>query len=685
MHEKLDSSRKSWSRSFRTRYLLLVLVLLAATSTAGVGSASPAAAIEINGSAVNFQTPPSLAGKVLYVPMDEYLDALQAVYTNDAYTSTIKIRKNGRTAQFTLGRTTALKNGVPHYLPTPVFESGGKLMIPFQFVTEALGGTVTPVSGKTGFRVSIEHLPDVPPVDPNDEPYGGGDGPVYDSVFTPKIGNWKIENEVYTTDGTTNGSTATREEGVLGDFTFEVTVRMLNDNGDTNNWAGLNFRKMNGSGYPWDDGYLLYISAAGNAVLFKAGEGPIASKPLGKKITEQDVRLKITMIGPDLNIYADGGTEPFLSLSDSSFTEGYIGLGSTQAVVQFKDIVITENPDGTGDAPAFTPKIGEWSIENEVYTTDGVTNGAVATREESVLGDFVIEATIRMTDAKGDLNNWGGLNFRKANASAFPWDDGYLVIATGTGNLLVLKAGAGVLAGKALGTSIAEQELRLKVAMVGAEMNIYVNGGAEPFLTLSDSGFTEGYVGLASTQAVVQFKDITVSDDPNGGNVEPVFTTSSGSWEVDHEVYTSGGAGGPHMATRIMDTPADITFSATVRMVDSAGDPANWAGLNVRKSNAAAMPWDDGYLAFITGTGTLTLFKAGAGVLAAKALAINPIDSEIKLTVKAVGSRLSVFVNDGAEPELSVSDDTFTTGYAGLAVTNGTVRFSDISIAGAAE
>ncbi|MFC4778063.1 stalk domain-containing protein [Paenibacillus sp. GCM10023252] len=521
MHGIMGISRKTWAGSIRTTYVTLALLLLVTASLAGIGSASPPAKIEINGSAVTFQTAPILEGKELYVPMDEYLDALQAVYTNDEYTSTVKIRKNGRTAQFTLGRTTALKNGVPHYLATPVSKTGGKIMIPFQFVTEALGGTVTAGSGKSVFRVSIKHLPDVPPVDPNDEPYGGGDDPVYDSVFTPKIGNWKIEDEVYTTDGTTNGSTVTREEGVLADFSFEVTVRMLSDNGDPNNWAGINFRKMNGSGYPWDDGYLLYVSATGNVVVYKAGEGPIASKPLGRNITEKDLRLKITMAGPDLNIYTDGGTDPFLSLSDSSFTEGYIGLGSTQAVVQFKDIVITENPEGPGPAHVFTPKIGEWSIENEVYTTDGVTNGSVATREESILGDFTMEATIRMTDAKGDLNNWAGFNLRKANGSALPWDDGYLVIATGTGNLLVLKAGSGVLSGKALGTSITEQDLRLKVTMVGSEMNIYVNDGAEPFLTLSDSGFTEGYVGLASTQASVQFKDIAVSNDPNGGNVEP--------------------------------------------------------------------------------------------------------------------------------------------------------------------
>jgi len=521
MHGNLGIPRKGWAGGFRTAVWTLVLVLLASASLTGIGSASPPARIEMNGSVVNFQTSPILQGKELYVPMDEYLGALQAVFAYDEYTSTVKIRKNGRTAQFTIGRTTALKNGLPRYLAAPVSESGGKIMIPFQFVTEALGGTVTAVTGKTGFQVSIEHHPDVPPVDPNDEPYGGGDGPIYDSVFTPKIGNWKIEDEVYTTDGTTNGSTATREEGVLADFSLEVTVRMLNDNGDANNWASINFRKMNGSGYPWDDGYLLYVSATGNVVLFKAGEGPVASKPLGRNITEQDVRLKITMIGPDLNVYTDGGTAPFLTHSDSGFAEGYVGLGSTQAIVQFKDIVVTENPDGGGPAPVFAPKIGEWSIENEVYTTDGVTNGSVATREESLLGDFAVEASIRMIDAKGDLNNWGGLNFRKANASAFPWDDGYLVLATGTGNLLVLKAGSGVLAGKALGTSIAEQDVRLKVTMIGSEMNIYVNGGTEPFLTVSDSGFTEGYVGLASTQASVRFKDIMVSDDPDGGNADP--------------------------------------------------------------------------------------------------------------------------------------------------------------------
>ncbi|HZG77459.1 MAG TPA: hypothetical protein VEZ72_16520, partial [Paenibacillus sp.] len=69
--------------------------------------------------------------------------------------------------------------------------------------------------------------------------------------------------------------------------------------------------------------------------------------------------------------------------------------------------------------------------------------------------------------------------------------------------------------------SIAEQDVRLKVTMIGSEMNIYVNGGTEPFLTVSDSGFTEGYVGLASTQASVRFKDIMVSDDPDGGNADP--------------------------------------------------------------------------------------------------------------------------------------------------------------------
>lgn len=351
MYGKLGISRKTWVVGFRTTYLTLVLVLLVNVGLTGIGSAAPPARIEINGTAVHFQKSTILEDKKLYVPMDEYLNALQAVYAHDEYTSTVKIRKNGKTAQFTLGRTTALKNGVPHYLSAPVVEADGTIMIPFQFVTEALGGTVTPVSGNTGFQVSIEHLPDLPPVDPNDEPYGGGDGPVYDSIFAPKIGNWKIENEVYTTDGTTNGSTATREEGVLGDFSFEVTVRMLNANGDANNWAGLNLRKMNGSGYPWDDGYLLYISATGNVVVFKAGEGPIASKQLEKNITDQDLRLKITMVGPDLTIYTDGATDPFLSLSDGSFTEGYLGLGSTQAVVQFKDIVITENPETTRRQP----------------------------------------------------------------------------------------------------------------------------------------------------------------------------------------------------------------------------------------------------------------------------------------------------------------------------------------------
>ncbi|KAI3322009.1 glycosyl hydrolase [Xylariaceae sp. AK1471] len=148
------------------------------------------------------------------------------------------------------------------------------------------------------------------------------------------------------------------------------------------------------------------------------------------------------------------------------------------------------------------------------------------------------------------------------------------------------------------------------------------------------------------------------------------------TWSVVDKRLTSSGA-----AVAMLDTNfGDLVYDATISVPDSSSD----AGLLFR----AAKVSDDlaqlnGYYVKISASGTVTLEKAVNGVqsVLSQGNATITAETEYHIRVIAVGSEISVFLEDMQTPKITATDDSFSAGADGVRSSAAGARFGAVSVA----
>ncbi|GAA2007587.1 hypothetical protein GCM10009838_87400 [Catenulispora subtropica] len=197
------------------------------------------------------------------------------------------------------------------------------------------------------------------------------------------------------------------------------------------------------------------------------------------------------------------------------------------------DLALPFTDDFSGGDHFWTHTKGSWSTSGAQYTqSDASANwGYVSYVRGRSYGDVSASVDLQITgvNANGGSTNWAGLMVRSMNGTDM--DSGYLVAQRDNGQLFVYRSGT-ALASAAVPGYVSGQRTHLRVVARGNTLTVYSGTGQAPVLTVTDSAFTAGNVGVVTGGASAHFWNARVmptSVDP----VENATITASSSYESD--------------------------------------------------------------------------------------------------------------------------------------------------------
>ncbi|MFC9687663.1 glycoside hydrolase domain-containing protein [Kribbella sp. NPDC056951] len=231
------------------------------------------------------------------------------------------------------------------------------------------------------------------------------------------------------------------------------------------------------------------------------------------------------------------------SLLTNSFTLDKSGVAADAVHRQVLDALASGGPDqvypyaddfGAG-SQSWQSNAGSWSVSGGalVQTDTGGWNH-VAGLEGRAYGDVSasVDLQIRGVNSNGGNTNWAGLVVRNLNPTDF--ESGYLVAQRNNGEVFVFKSGTTL--GKAQAVGYAPGQFnRLRVVARGNKITVYAGTGAAPVLTVTDSSFTAGGIGLASGGVNVAFDNVRLNPDVNpaeGGAVSVSSSYDNDGWRA---------------------------------------------------------------------------------------------------------------------------------------------------------
>ena len=197
------------------------------------------------------------------------------------------------------------------------------------------------------------------------------------------------------------------------------------------------------------------------------------------------------------------------------------------------DLALPFTDDFSGGDHFWTHTNGTWSTNGAQYTqSDSSANwGYVSYVKGRGYGDVSASVDLQITavNANGGSTNWAGLMVRSVNGTDM--DSGYLIAQRDNGQLFVYRAGT-TLASATVPGYVSGQRTHLRVIARGSTLTVYSGTGQAPVLTVTDTAFGAGDVGVVTGGASANFWNARVEPtdlDP----AETATITASSSYEGD--------------------------------------------------------------------------------------------------------------------------------------------------------
>jgi hypothetical protein len=118
-------------------------------------NAAQSISVFVNDRQIQFDVPPVLENNRLLVPLRAVSEPLGATVSYDANTKTIFLANKKTTIHLQVLATEAFKNGEPIPLDVPAKIIRGRTMVPFRFVSEALGADVNWDPGTRTVKINL--------------------------------------------------------------------------------------------------------------------------------------------------------------------------------------------------------------------------------------------------------------------------------------------------------------------------------------------------------------------------------------------------------------------------------------------------------------------------------------------------------------------------------------------------
>ncbi|MCY9663556.1 DUF1080 domain-containing protein [Paenibacillus alginolyticus] len=493
---------------------------------------------------------------------------------------------------------------------------------------------------------------------------------VFPHVIT-NLSGWATSGDAGTVSNSTYGMLLTSggnffdlSTTTADNFTYEsdVTIRQFQGVGT------LVFRSNNSG---WGS-YMLQIDPGGSRIRLKDANG---DRELGvysvSLATNTTYHMKVKAVGSTLQVYWGNNATPVIESNDTVYSGGYLGLQVWNSSMLFQNIIVN---DLNLTFPGVNSNLSGWQKRE---------SGSVASDKEGMLLSSDVNVMALSETMSDDLNYETDLMLKSENAVGsllFRSDDsgrdGYLVqldlkaqkirlLDTNDqhSNRLWIEKNV---------TLAANQIYHLRVKAEKSHIQVYFAGKYDPLIVADDGTYSSGRLGLHVFNGSVQFQNIMTGDLTS--NLKG--WTSRGEWSPNLNGVKGVGPANAE-ATRLADSVAsDFVFEGDVT-VDSS-TPQAVAGLMFRSDREGM----NGYMLRIHPSDhTVTLLKkhgdAETEIQSVSGIPI-PAGNKHHIEITAEGSNLTVYVDGYSAETIAANDADFSSGYAGMTLTNGIAYFQNV-------
>jgi hypothetical protein len=283
--------------------------------------------------------------------------------------------------------------------------------------------------------------------------------------------------------------------------------------------AGLMARVTNpGSGADAASGYYAFLDrGAGTVGLGRQDNGwtPLAVVPMTVEVN-RPYRLKLSTIGDAIQVHVDGSRK--ISVTDSVFARGQIGVRSHFADATFDDVVWTDytarDDFGDGDDAGWSRHGGGATAAGGTYELGNSSQtGKSAWTLPFTNDDFTFETNVRIAGGGGDA----GAIFRATRlGNGADAMNGYYAGLNDSGDGVVLGRmdGSWTQLASAPMTVRTNTWHRLKVTASGVNIRVYVDDMTTPKINVADATFASGVVGVRAHFTNASFDDVVLDAAP---------------------------------------------------------------------------------------------------------------------------------------------------------------------------
>lgn len=443
-------------------------------------------------------------------------------------------------------------------------------------------------------------------------------------------------------------------------------------------------------------GYRVEITADGSKVVLtniKTGETVAQANLPGK---QEAYQVKVTLFDEQIRVYMDNDPQPVINIYDKSgFTGGVTVHPGAENVVVAPESYETVKADTKDELPSvnFTDDFSVDTLDSH-YEKMGnniqanVTDGEL--KLSARMGDKLIIKDLKMADGvyeadftlKNLTDNGGnvGFTFRSTNyqVGADGLDGYYAGIGNGYVQLGRMNNNWKELARERDANLKTGTKHRLKVAVFGSRIQIYVDDVKAPYIDFVDNTYTEGGASIRGFQCDASVDNIKITNELS---YTSDFSHGVGEWEENGTWSNKDGvykASGDKVFT-LIDASAqkDVAVAADLKAEEEEALPA----IVLRAAQSAGGL--NGYLAVLNvKEDKIQLIRAEAGketVIAERSCKLEA-GKAYKVLAEAQGSHLKVYLDESEQALFSVKDTSFTKGLVGLYSAQGASVFDNFSV-----
>ncbi|MBW5449249.1 DUF1080 domain-containing protein [Cohnella sp. CFH 77786] len=473
-----------------------------------------------------------------------------------------------------------------------------------------------------------------------------------------------VTNSTYGMQLTSGGNFFALSTTTAEDFTYEADVTLRQFSG-----VGALVFRSNDNGW---GSYMLQIDPGGSRIRLKDANGDRELGVYGVSLAANETyHLKMKAVGSTLKVYWGNNAAPVIEANDTAYTGGYLGLQVWNSSMLFQNIFVN---DLKASFPGVNSNLSGWQKRE---------SGSVTSDKEGMLLSSDANVMALSETKSNDLNYEADLMLKSQNAVGsliFRSDDSgrnaYMVqLDLKAQKIRLLDANdrhPNRLWIEKNVTLAANQIYHLRVKAEQSHIQVYFDGKYDPLIVADDGEYSHGRLGLHAFNGSVQFQNIWIGDLTSNLN----GWTSTGDWTPNLNGVKGVGTANAE-ATRIAGSVAnDFVFEGDVTVDSSMPEAA--AGLMFRSDREGT----NGYILRIQPSAqTVTLLKKhGDAETEIQSESGIPLAAGKKhhIEITAEGSNITVYVDGYSAKRISAEDADFSSGYAGLTVTNGTAYFQNV-------